>query len=202
MIITGIEMNKDEIYVLFKQYHSHQITSFKEQKINGNYHGTGDIFLSYMIGKYFISHEMNISIQEAMKFVKDAIVLTKEDTNHSYGIKFEKVLRGFYEKANQSKCITIKKSIMDKIWRYFFLTVTLICSSVIIFIVLFILIKGLTPFIKSYHINGAFYKVILLNLYLEVDGLKILIFMVSVLLLSIQFMLLLYHYLWLFQFQF
>ena len=48
---------------------------------------------------------------------------------------------------------------MDKIWRYFFLTVTLICSSVIIFIVLFILIKGLTPFIKSYHINGAFYKV-------------------------------------------
>ena len=30
---------------------------------------------------------------------------------------------------------------------------------VIIFIVLFILIKGLTPFIKSYHINGAFYKV-------------------------------------------
>ncbi|MEI3527138.1 MAG: hypothetical protein V8R15_03635 [Bacilli bacterium] len=56
-----------------------------------------------MIGKYFISHEMNISIQEAMKFVKDAIVLTKEDTNHSYGIKFEKVLRGFYEKANQSK---------------------------------------------------------------------------------------------------
>lgn len=103
MIITGIEMNKDEIYVLFKQYHSHQITSFKEQKINGNYHGTGDIFLSYMIGKYFISHEMNISIQEAMKFVKDAIVLTKEDTNHSYGIKFEKVLRGFYEKANQSK---------------------------------------------------------------------------------------------------
>ena len=62
------------------------------------------------------------------------------------------------KQTNQSD-ITIKKSIMDKIWRYFFLTVTLICSSVIIFIVLFILIKGLTPFIKSYHINGAFYKV-------------------------------------------
>ena len=60
------------------------------------------------------------------------------------------------KQTNQSD-ITIKKSIMDKIWRYFFLTVTLICSSVIIFIVLFILIKGLTPFIKSYHINGAFY---------------------------------------------
>ena len=53
----------------------------------------------------------------------------------------------------------IQKSLMDKIWRYLFLVVALICSSVIIFIVLFILIKGLTPFIKNYNIDGVFYKV-------------------------------------------
>lgn len=100
IIITGIEIENNEIGVLLKQYHSNQISLFKEQKIIGSYHGTGDIFLSYMIGKYFISNEINISIKEAMQFVKDAILLTKEDANHLYGIKFEKVLRGFYEKAN------------------------------------------------------------------------------------------------------
>lgn len=52
------------------------------------------------------------------------------------------------KQTNQSD-ITIKKSIMDKIWRYFFLTVTLICSSVIIFIVLFILIKGVNSFYQK-----------------------------------------------------
>ncbi len=52
-----------------------------------------------------------------------------------------------------------RKNKTDKIVKNIFLSFTVICSLVIVFIVLFISIKGFTPFIKRYEINGSYYKV-------------------------------------------
>lgn len=52
-----------------------------------------------------------------------------------------------------------RKTIIDKIVRILFLATTIICSLCVVFIAIFILIKGLTPFFKSYEVNGNLYKV-------------------------------------------
>lgn len=52
-----------------------------------------------------------------------------------------------------------KKTIIDQIVKIVFLAITILCASVIIFIVSFILIKGITPFVHRYEIDGQFYSV-------------------------------------------
>lgn len=56
-----------------------------------------------------------------------------------------------------------KKTLIDKIFKYFFLCSCILCSAVIVLIVAFILIKGVQPFFKEYLINGKIYKISLLE---------------------------------------
>ncbi len=59
--------------------------------------------------------------------------------------------------ANLSKIK--RKTITDKIIKFIFMIVAIICALVIVFITGFVLIKGLTPFIKEYEIDGKLYYV-------------------------------------------
>ena len=52
-----------------------------------------------------------------------------------------------------------RKTIVDKIFRSSFLAITCLCSLCVVFIAIFIFIKGLTPFFKKYEINGSLYSV-------------------------------------------
>ena len=52
-----------------------------------------------------------------------------------------------------------RKTTIDKIIRIIFLIVTILCSLCVVFIALFICIKGLTPFFKKYEINNNYYRV-------------------------------------------
>lgn len=52
-----------------------------------------------------------------------------------------------------------RKTNQDKIVRLLFMAITIFCASIIVFIALFILIKGITPFIKKYQIGEEFYNV-------------------------------------------
>jgi len=49
---------------------------------------------------------------------------------------------------------TEKKRKIDLVVKYIFLAIALICTSVIFFIVIFILVKGITPFVKIYTETG------------------------------------------------
>lgn len=59
------------------------------------------------------------------------------------------------------------KTIVDKIVKGFFLGITMICSAIIVIIVVFIFIKGISPFIKDYNIGGEMYRV---NLFTFLTG--------------------------------
>ena len=52
-----------------------------------------------------------------------------------------------------------KKYIGDKITQHLFQIVAILCSLVVVFIAIFILIKGSAPFIQKYEIDGKFYSV-------------------------------------------
>ena len=58
---------------------------------------------------------------------------------------------------------------LDKTVKIALEIVTLICAGIIVFITIFILIKGLMPFIKKYEINGGTYTV---NFFKFIVGLK------------------------------
>lgn len=63
-----------------------------------------------------------------------------------------------------NKDITVAKSNrvrkgFDIFWYRLFQIITILCASVIIFVIIFILIRGLTPFFQSYDIDGQSYRV-------------------------------------------
>ena len=63
------------------------------------------------------------------------------------------------EKVFVKKSSLSKKTIIDKIFKDFFMSVCILCATVIIMIVAFIAIKGIQPFFKEYEINGQFYEI-------------------------------------------
>ncbi len=52
-----------------------------------------------------------------------------------------------------------RKTIIDKIVKNIFLAIALLCASIIVIIVLFIFVKGISPFVNEYKIDGVGYKV-------------------------------------------
>jgi len=58
-----------------------------------------------------------------------------------------------------TNCAIKKKTKIDEAVHGVLFVITLLCASIIVFIVLFIIIKGSSPFLKSYSIGGNLYKV-------------------------------------------
>ena len=62
--------------------------------------------------------------------------------------------------TNKERNITIenekfkRKDVIDRIVRYIFLFLAILCASFVIFIVIFICVRGLEPFIKNYGTDG------------------------------------------------
>lgn len=52
-----------------------------------------------------------------------------------------------------------RKTLIDKFFKGFFMSVCILCSAIIVMIIAFIVIKGLQPFFKEYLINEKNYKV-------------------------------------------
>ena len=53
----------------------------------------------------------------------------------------------------------VQKTVLDKIVKYIFLSITIFCSLCIIFIALFVFVKGITPFIKKYETSSGLVSV-------------------------------------------
>ena len=64
-----------------------------------SYHGTGDIFSSVIIGNLLNDADMKTTLEDATGFIVQAIQATRDDPEHWYGVKFEKLL---YAKKRQS----------------------------------------------------------------------------------------------------
>lgn len=62
------------------------------------------------------------------------------------------------EKNIVKKSLLQRKTIIDKLFKGFFMSVCILCSAIIVMIVAFIVIKGVQPFFKEYLINGEIYK--------------------------------------------
>ena len=90
-ILTGVREN-DQIGARLKTSDNETYTSL-ETYITQNFHGTGDVFASVVVGNYLRTGNIHDAIDLAVKFVPEAIKATLKDENPiTYGVHFEKVL--------------------------------------------------------------------------------------------------------------
>lgn len=67
------------------------------EKIDYLSHGTGDVFASSFVGSTMIGKTPTQATKIAGEFTKKAIEKTIGDKNHTYGVKFEKVIPDLYD---------------------------------------------------------------------------------------------------------
>ena len=91
IVITGISYKEDVIGIAMMDEEGNK-KIFKHERVFPSYHGTGDIFTSVFLANYLKTNDLAISAGNAAKFVINAILNTKDDSTHTYGVKFESIL--------------------------------------------------------------------------------------------------------------
>ena len=93
-VITGIPMEND--VVASGICDDGEISFVKNKKIDGMYHGTGDVFASAMLCGIMRGKSLRISAELASRYVYDAVFITKKRYGKSrYGVDFESLLMDF-----------------------------------------------------------------------------------------------------------
>ena len=87
---TGILLSEKE-----NVYH------YSHDKINQNFHGTGDMFAACFTGALMQGKSKQESIRIAADYVKESISLTARNPAHWYGIRFESALPNLIRKLQE-----------------------------------------------------------------------------------------------------
>lgn len=90
IILSGITNDDNNIGAC--SFDGNSIIKVLQQKCEKSYHGTGDIFSSIIVANILNNVSLKDNLMDATKFIVDCITATKDDSNHSYGVKFEDVL--------------------------------------------------------------------------------------------------------------
>lgn len=92
VIITGIPINENEIADVCLDMKSGFTDYYIQEKIEGTYYGTGDIFASVCTGLFLRGMTLPGVLRQASDFVTKCIEHTKNDKDHWYGVHFEECL--------------------------------------------------------------------------------------------------------------
>ena len=90
VILTGVSKD-NQIGAIFSD--GVVIKTVLKEKQTPNYHGTGDVFTSLIVSNLMNKVDIKKTLKISTKFICDAIDLTKDDKSHSYGVKFETLLK-------------------------------------------------------------------------------------------------------------
>lgn len=93
VVLTSVSFKENEIGVATKDEDEKTIYIMNE-KVEGYYHGTGDIYASAFLGAYLNNKSLSDSSKIAADFVIDAIkeTINKIDFDPKYGVNFELVI--------------------------------------------------------------------------------------------------------------
>lgn len=93
IILKGISYTEDTTGVVVVE--DDIIQYYKHRRLSKNYHGTGDIYSSVLVGAYLSGMKIYDAACAAADFVVDCIENTIEDSSHWYGVKFEPLINKF-----------------------------------------------------------------------------------------------------------
>ena len=92
VILTGVSFEEGKIGAAAYDSLTGSIDEYYTEKIEKNYHGTGDVFSSVAIAELLSGKDMPKVLESACEFVVESIKKTLPDENHGYGVKFESVI--------------------------------------------------------------------------------------------------------------
>lgn len=91
IVMTGVSYDSNTTGVLI--YEGDEMLYYKHKKLEKSSHGTGDIFASAFVGAHLSGKSLYEAAEIAANFVLSAMINTKDDSSHWYGVKFEPVLK-------------------------------------------------------------------------------------------------------------
>lgn len=92
IVLKGVEEG-DKIGFAYFDRKTGETFFYLRKKMNGMFHGTGDIFASVFTGAYLAGNGKFDSAKAAAEFV--ALAISVNDEGHAYGVQFEKELAAF-----------------------------------------------------------------------------------------------------------
>lgn len=95
IVLTGVGYKSEETGVAV--WENGEIIHYSHKKVPQNYHGTGDIFASALVGSYVGGKSLKTAVKIAADFTKLCIQNTYDDPAHWYGVKFETALPALME---------------------------------------------------------------------------------------------------------
>ncbi len=90
VVLTGVSFNSGKTGVYVSQNGATQY--YEHNKISKGCHGTGDVYASAFVGALMNGKSIFESAKIAADYTVECIDITKDDTNHWYGVKFELVI--------------------------------------------------------------------------------------------------------------
>lgn len=90
IILTGVSYEEDKIGAIY--YNGNEKVEYYSSKIPVSYHGTGDIFSSIIVGNLLNKVDIYTNLKDSVEFIISCIKETMIDNNHTYGVKFERIL--------------------------------------------------------------------------------------------------------------
>lgn len=92
VILTGVSYEEGRIGAVAYDKVSGNCEEYFTERIDRNYHGTGDVFSSIAIADFLNGKSILETLKDSCEFVVKCIQNTLPDENHGYGVKFESVL--------------------------------------------------------------------------------------------------------------
>ena len=107
VVLKGISFDKDQkslknvsgrIGIATYDSESGSIIWYFHERMSQNYHGTGDIFSSIIVGNILNNIDIKKNLDLATDFIVDSILNTIEDDQHNYGVHYEEILKKYKDK--------------------------------------------------------------------------------------------------------
>ena len=96
VVLTGVHFGDDDLGAACFDSATGQVDYIMEKRIEGMYHGTGDVFGSFLLGALMRGRNLAKSTKVAVEYTCAAIRLTAEDgTGPRMGVRFESVLADY-----------------------------------------------------------------------------------------------------------
>lgn len=94
VILTGMKKSSNKLGCLYYNKDNKTYNYYFTDKVDINFHGTGDCFASAFFGSIMKGHSLDNACKIACEFTYRCVYETKDDyEKHSYGVYFEKVLK-------------------------------------------------------------------------------------------------------------
>jgi len=96
VVLTGVHFGDDDLGAACYDARTGQIDYVMDKRIEGMYHGTGDVFGSFLMGALMCGRDLAAATRIAVDFTCAAIRLTAQDgTGPRMGVRFESILADY-----------------------------------------------------------------------------------------------------------